>query len=299
MNAYTQSAELDKQMEAAQDIAAETPLSIDEAMLECNKLLVSETSPTVYEMFPGRGEDFDITTNYVNHVHKGINSSLATDQALVEQYNYPNPPARDPVVLAEVTAARNRIDEHKRLNPKATAKDVESLLGRSVELADRRSIDAGSIAREALETFQQLRKNQRRKRIKFWLGWMVFLLLLVGVGVGGWSVMPNYVVSGRYSVVSDCKVPFGDTELTGKRTYSYAYKSLFGYHLVDESTKLERTEMNVEGSKLTILGQEGGKWWRQNIGLGERGTVVLKPADLYWFITDKNTALVPHSGLCK
>lgn len=231
---------------------------------------------------------------------KTVNDSVESDRQMIEQHSYPNPQPRDPEVLAQVTTARNREDERKRLgNSKATDKDVEALLCQSVVLAGGQSPDAGSVAREALEAFQRLRKNKRRKRIKFWAGWVVFMLLMAGVVFAGWSVMPNYVVAGRYSVVSDCKIPFGEGEITGKRTYSYAYKSLFGYHLVDESTRLEKTEINIDGNKLTILGQEGSKWWRQNIGLGERGTVALKPAELYWFVSDKNTALSPHSGLCK
>lgn len=180
-------------------------------------------------------------------------------------------------------------------NLTATTQDVLALLNEAAAAPS----DAGAKARDALFAFQLLQKENRRKRIKFWTGWLVFLMLVAGAAFGTWYVLPNYVVSGRYSVVAECKVPFGTGELTGKREYSYAYKSLFGYHLVDEATKLEKTTLDITGNKLTILGQHGDKWWRQNIETGERGVAILKPAEMYWFVSDKNTALVPASGFCK
>jgi len=179
-------------------------------------------------------------------------------------------------------------------NLRTSTKEVLSLLSEAAAAPS----DAGAKARDALFAFQLLQKENRRKRIKFWTGWLVFLMLVAGAAFGTWYVLPNYVVSGRYSVVAECKAPFGNSEITGKREYSYAYKSLFGYHLVDESTKLEKTTIDITGNKLTILGQNGDKWWRQNIDTGERGVAILKHADMYWFVSDKNTALVPASGFC-
>lgn len=184
------------------------------------------------------------------------------------------------------------------VHPEPKGASVEELLSDAIRLSEEHNPDAGARAREALAAFNVLKVEHRRRFIRFWTGWLVFLLLVGGVLFGLWKILPEYMITGRYTVVAECKVPFGDSELTGKRTYSYAYKSLFGYHLVDESTRLERTTLDINGNKLTILGQNGEKWWRQNISLGEKGIAILKHADTYWFVSDKNTALVPYSGFC-
>lgn len=165
----------------------------------------------------------------------------------------------------------------------------------------RLSGDAGAMARDALMAVQQVKRDNRRKCIRFWTGWLVFLLLVAGVAFGTWKVLPDYVVTGRYTVPSECSVPLGKGEITGTREYSYAYKSLFGYHLVDESTALEKTVVNIKGDRMTILGWDKatGKTWRQNIDVGEKGIAILKHADLYWFLTDKDMATVPYTGFCK
>ncbi|MNM20168.1 hypothetical protein D3C81_305030 [compost metagenome] len=166
--------------------------------------------------------------------------------------------------------------------------------------ACRATGDAGAMARDALLAVQRLKRENKRKRIRFWSGWLVFLLLIAGITYGTWRVLPEYVVTGRYTVPSTCSVPLGKGELTGNREYSYQYKSLFGYHLVDESTALERTTIDVKGDKLIVLGWDKttGKTWRQNIGMGEKGIAILKHADIYWFLTDKDMATVPYSAFC-
>lgn len=180
---------------------------------------------------------------------------------------------------------------------KASPNKVEYLL----EQAGRQgNPDAGAMARDALMAFQNLCEDNRRKRIKFWLGWFVFFLLLAAIAGGIWKILPEYVVSGRYTVTAECKADFGKGEITGTRTFSYQYKSLFGYHLVDESSAIERTVINVTGDKMIVLGldNETKKTWRQNIGLGERGIAILKHADLYWFVGDKDMATVPYTTFC-
>lgn len=181
------------------------------------------------------------------------------------------------------------------------ADHLERLLTESVE-DSLDSVDKGAKAREALMAYQEQLRQRKRKRIRFWTGWLVFLLLITGIIYGTWKTLPEYVVTGRYTVTSECKASFdnGKGEITGKREYSYAYKSLLGYHLVDEGSALERTVINVNGDRLTVLGwdQKTGKTWRQNIGAGERGIAILKHADLYWFLSDKGMATVPYTAFC-
>lgn len=181
---------------------------------------------------------------------------------------------------------------------------VQALLEDAVASSESFTPGAGERARDALNAFQALqevnKKKRRRKLVRSILGWFVFFGLIAGIALACWKILPSYMFSGRYTVVADCKVPFGDGEITGKRTYSYAYRSLFGYHLVDESTVLERTEINVVGDKMIIFGLKGKDYWRQNIGSGERGIAILKPADMYFFFNDKNTAPpITHNAFCK
>lgn len=145
-----------------------------------------------------------------------------------------------------------------------------------------------------------LKKAKFRFLLKFWLGWFVALGILAGCVAGAWAMLPDYVTKGRYTVPTDCKVSFGKGELTGTRNTSYAYKSLFGYHLVDESSGLERTVINVTGDKFSVVGiKADGSWWRKDARDGERGILILGDADKYWIQSDKATAIVSHDGFCR
>ena len=188
------------------------------------------------------------------------------------------------------------------LGTKPKTKQVEGLLEmvvrKKAELTQEDTVDA---AERALAALKRVREYNRKKRIRLWCI-VVGLLVVVGSGLyGGWMFVQKQMLTGHYTVVAECKVPYGDFEITGKRYYRYAYQSILGYHLVDEGTVEEVTEVKLPGDKIIILGFDAskGNWWRMNYDRGEFGTVKLKPTDKYWFVGEKDrTTLVPYHSFC-
>lgn len=159
--------------------------------------------------------------------------------------------------------------------------------------------DVGSMARELLERKAEVKRLKRKRIIDRCIFWLV---ILSGVGVLGYFAyglaLANYE-TGRYSDERQCKVVTDNLTITGKRTYSYPYKSLFGFRLVDESKVSEQTVINVTGDKMSIIGLTGKRWWGYRISQGERGIQILKPADTYTISTDKGLAVVTYKGFCQ
>lgn len=160
-------------------------------------------------------------------------------------------------------------------------------------------VDVGSMARELLEKKAEVKRLKRKHLINRLVLWFV---ILGGIGVLGYFVyglgLANYE-TGRYSDERQCKVVTDNLTITGKRTYSYPYKSLFGFRLIDESKVSEQTVINVTGDKMSIIGLTGKRWWGYRIGVGERGVQILKPADTYTISTDKGLAVVSYKGFCQ
>lgn len=159
--------------------------------------------------------------------------------------------------------------------------------------------DPGSLARELLARKAEVKRLKRKRifdRCLFWL--LVIAVLSIAGHFAYKAVMANYE-TGRYSDERQCKVVTDNLTITGKRTYSYPYKSLFGFRLIDESKVSEQTVINVTGDKMAIIGLTGKRWWGYRIGQGERGIQILKPADHYTISTDKGLAVVTYKGFCQ
>lgn len=211
--------------------------------------------------------------------------------------------------------------EHPSLN------DVASLLESALGQLEGEESDA---AFKALDALKKVRKDLKRKRLQRIFMWFIAMLVLGGVGYWLYKWIPTQVVTGRYTVPKNCSVPFGKGEITGQRFYDYQYKSLFGIHMTLESTVAERTVVNVGGQEVTIFGlapkldvpepeevpvadqvlkaaevevvtapkPPKGKWWRLNILPGDKGTMNMKPAELYLFFSEKDTAMVSYKTFC-
>lgn len=187
---------------------------------------------------------------------------------------------------------------------KTTTKDVRQALEMAaVSLDSLDGSDAGARAQavmKALAAVKQLEKNQLRKRIKFWLGWFVFFALLGGMGYGGWQWAKPQLATGRYTVPVKCKMEYAGEEMEVRRNFTYPFKSLFGYHLVDEGAVEIEDEVVLQGDKLTILGIKNGRTWRKDYAKGEFGTAKLPNTDIYWFVGEKakDTKAVTFNTFC-
>lgn len=160
-------------------------------------------------------------------------------------------------------------------------------------------VDVGAMARELLERKTEVKRLKRKRIMDRCVFWFVVLGVIAALGYFAYGlVLANYE-TGRYSDERQCKVVTDNLTITGKRTYSYPYKSLFGFRLIDESKVSEQTVINVTGDKMSIIGLAGKRWWGYRIGQGERGIQILKPADTYTITTDKGLAVVTHKGFCQ
>ena len=161
------------------------------------------------------------------------------------------------------------------------------------------SRDPGALARELLNKRTEVQRLKRKRIVDRCLFWLLVIAVLSIAGHFAYkAVMANYE-TGRYSDERQCKVVTDNLTITGKRTYSYPYKSLFGFRLIDESKVSEQTVINVTGDKMAIIGLTGKRWWGYRIGQGERGIQILKPADHYTISTDKGLAVVTYKGFCQ
>lgn len=137
----------------------------------------------------------------------------------------------------------------------------------------------------------------RTARVLRWTLYGVVALAIIGIGaLGYWGYLnktTEYLVDTR-----SCLFKVGNVELTGTRTYSYPSTEIFGVRFIDTKHIDEKTKLNLNGSPLTIIGQDSDKWWAVNIDQGERGVQVLKPADSYSFIMGKQVGVVAYRALC-
>lgn len=159
--------------------------------------------------------------------------------------------------------------------------------------------DAGILALAVLQKNETKRKKRKARRIT--LG-VAVAALLVAVGFTGTEFVKKNLVSSNYTTINECKVPFGDTELEGKRFRTYTYKSLLGYRFGgNDDISVERLEVKLPGSDITILGRDldKDKPWRLTYAKGEYGTALLKPSEQYWFVGNGDrTTLVNNTEFC-
>lgn len=173
-------------------------------------------------------------------------------------------------------------------------------LNRLLEMATVPSdTDKGSMARELMEQKAEV-KRLRIARIKYrCFFWGMILLIVTAAVLSIYGYVQRDLKTGRYSDFRECRIMVGDLAITGKRTYSYPFKSLWGNRWVDESQVEEVTTINLPGSKLAIVIDAEPKWIGYRFTDGERGTQILKAGSKYTFVTDKGMAMASYGGFCQ
>lgn len=158
--------------------------------------------------------------------------------------------------------------------------------------------DKGSMARVLMETRKENKRLKRNRFIASVVLKLVVLGILGGLGYAGYLYIMASITTGRYTDERTCKISKGNLTITGKRTFSYPYKTLFGFRLVDENKVLIDTVMNVTGDKITVTGLNSKKYWQSKASMGERGIMILRDADTYIFQTDKELIVATSNGFC-
>lgn len=179
-------------------------------------------------------------------------------------------------------------------------RELDDLTARLLsEAPDSAWEDKGSMARELMDQRAEV-KRLRMARIRYrCFFWGMILLTIIGVGLAGYAYVKRDLVIGRYSDERVCTLKVGNMTITGKRTYSYPSRSLWGQRWIVESDVQEVTTINLPGSRIDIVGDAEPKWWALRFTDGERGTQILKPALKYTFFTDKGIAMATYGGFCQ
>lgn len=159
--------------------------------------------------------------------------------------------------------------------------------------------DVGAIARELMERKAEVKRLKRKRIIDRIVFWLIALSCLVVAGVVGWKVLVANYEEGRYYDTRECKVSSANLTVNGKRTYSYPFKSLFGFRLVDENNVKEKTTLTLNGTPMTIVGTSNDRWWGIRLAQGDRNVQILRDADMYTFTTDKGIAVTTYKGFCQ
>lgn len=160
-------------------------------------------------------------------------------------------------------------------------------------------MDKGSMARQIMEQKAELKRLKLSRLINKLLMWFVFLGVLGALGFAAYGYIQRDLKSGFDTTFRECEIAVGELKITGKRTYSYPYKALWGQRWVDETRVRESTTINLPGVKLAIVADAEPKWWGLRFSDGERGAPILKPALKYTLVTDKGIAMMSYGGFCK
>lgn len=154
--------------------------------------------------------------------------------------------------------------------------------------------DPGVLARLALE--KRIKKAKRKRRL-FW-GMILLLAALLG---GLYYLATTYIKPIRDQHVRMCAISAGEGNYfaTGQRVYDYGYYSLFGFQIVDNSTRTEKTEVNINGQKMIVVGISGKDYKTVHVGQGEKGRQVLERAEQYVFVINDQVKMISYEGFCR
>lgn len=157
--------------------------------------------------------------------------------------------------------------------------------------------DPGAVARDRLKSrASKLKTAVVRTYI------VLTTLVLLALGGAGWYVYDAFTNSAsRYVDYRPCSYvdEANGITITGRREFSYMQHSVLGMQFRMEGKVDEKTQIDVQGESMTVVGMTGSKWWATYIDVGERGIQILKPADVYVITTKKKAAIIDYSAFCR
>jgi hypothetical protein len=157
--------------------------------------------------------------------------------------------------------------------------------------------DAGARAREKIKS-----RGSRVRRTVLTTYLVLNFLLLAVIAAGAYYLYLEYNKPGK-RVVTYKNCEFTDENqhftLTGRREYSYLQKSLFGLDIRHADNVTETTQLDVQGTAMTVVGLTADKWWGVYIGTGEKGIQILKDAHTYIVTSDKKAVVINYEQFCQ
>jgi len=157
--------------------------------------------------------------------------------------------------------------------------------------------DAGMLARNKVIT-----RRQKVARVFKNIAWLMLLILMAGGTGVGYLVHLELAAAGER--VTDTRPCLYVNEamgvkISGKRDYSYMQRSFFGFEYRDAGAVDRRTELDVNGAEMHVVGFKDSGYWTAYIPMGERGIELLKPADNYVFTTGKHAVVITDEQFCR
>lgn len=148
-------------------------------------------------------------------------------------------------------------------------------------MTDLTVVDAGSIAREKLQT-----RQSALRRFWFWTKVWIFVAVTTVISGVSWFVYDAYVHRVTQVVVDHrpCSVEIAGENITGVRDYQYNYFDIFGLRIIDTDKIEITTTIEYKGSDLIVVGRNSKGWWSMKTSDGEYGKMKTQPADSYTFI---------------
>lgn len=157
--------------------------------------------------------------------------------------------------------------------------------------------DAGSLARAKVQA-----RGAKVKQVVVRTYVILTLLLLAAIGAGIYYLYLEYSKPGK-RVVDYRPCEYVDEKqnirITGRREYSYMQKTLFGHDFRQSDNVMEKTQIDVVGNAMMIVGLGGEKWWGVHVGTGERGIQMLNDAHTYIITMDKKAAVIDYTQFCQ
>lgn len=159
--------------------------------------------------------------------------------------------------------------------------------------------DAGTLAKERLA---KRVNNIKKAAVRTYMVIMTLVVLIIGGVIGYLCWEYSKIQPVRYTDYRPCSYvdERNGIEITGRREFSYMKHSFFGIEFRKEGEVSEKTQIDIKGDVITVVGlTSDGKWWGKFSDLGERGILMLNPADTYVITTKKAAAVIDYAGFCR
>lgn len=155
--------------------------------------------------------------------------------------------------------------------------------------------DAGIVAAERVRTRGLAYKAKRAFKL---MCVIITILIVVTIASTAW-VLYKYHTAGSITESRSCAWQAGALVIQGTRSSTYGYQEYLGFIRIFDATQVvDRTVIILDGSAMTIIGTTTDKWWAENVGAGDRGQFIMKPAKSYTFVSGKNVGVVEYNSFC-
>lgn len=166
---------------------------------------------------------------------------------------------------------------------------VDDRIGKAKEKLVERQVTVGKAVRRTLH-------------ITYLIISLLSMLAVCGIIAGGvWAYNQGNFYSSRAIDERGCGMTVGkDWVVLGRRYYTYRYRDILGYRLIDTKGIEERTEMFMDASDMIITGvTKEGTFWYEKWPKGEPGVFPMPDAERYIVFSGEVVGTTTYHDFCK